>query len=211
MQPDPMSGRRRLPRHLRPPSPGPDVFSFTVRPAVPADLIDVREIYNHYVTNSAVTFENRRTTLAHWRDRLTRLQKLGLPFLVAQSPSGQLLGFAFVQPWAGGSSHRYTVEDLIYLGPAAGGKGLGSALLGELIAASAAIGLREVIAIISDRGAEASIRLHRRHGYVEAGRLGGVGHRFGRSQAAICMRLTLPGRDRRWFGRPRRMPAGSTV
>jgi phosphinothricin acetyltransferase len=197
MQFEPGDRRRVLPRHLRP-TISPEVFSYTIRPARAADLPHVREIYNHFVSNSAVTLDERRSSIPYWREKFALLERLQLPFLVAVSPAGVVIGYALAQPWAGKNAYKYTVEDSIYLGPGAGGKGLGAALLQALIDACERIGLREMVAVISDQGAEASIRLHSKLGFVEAGRMGRVGHKFGRDLGTVYMRrqLTPTGRRR---------------
>ncbi|MBT2494518.1 N-acetyltransferase [Microbacterium sp. ISL-59] len=201
MQFEPGDRRRVLPRHLRP-EIAPEVFSYTIRAVRPADLPHVREIYNHFVSNSAVTLDERRSSIPYWRDKYALLTRLELPFLVAVSPAGVVIGYALAQPWAGKNAYKYTVEDSIYLGPGAGGKGLGAALLQALIDACEQIGLREMVAVISDSGAEASIRLHEKLGFVEAGRMGRVGHKFGRDLGTVYMRRVLKptGRRRRLFG-----------
>ena len=197
MQFEPGDRRRVLPRHLRP-TISPEVFSYTIRPARAADLPHVREIYNHFVSNSAVTLDERRSSIPYWREKFALLERRQLPFLVAGSPAGVVIGYALAQPWAGKNAYKYTVEDSIYLGPGAGGKGLGAALLQALIDACERIGLREMVAVISDQGAEASIRLHAKLGFVEAGRMGRVGHKFGRDLGTVYMRrqLTPIGRRR---------------
>ena len=200
MQFEPGDQRRRLPRHLRAPEPAPDGFSFTIRPARAGDLPDVRAIYNHYVENSVVTFDEKPSTHRYWREKFAMLTKLKLPFLVAVTPTSQVIGYALVQPWASKSAYRYTVENSIYLGPGAGGKGLGSALLQALIEACEQIGLREIVAVISDSGAEASIRLHERHGFAEVGRMGRVGFKFGRSLGTVYLQRSLKPKPRRRRG-----------
>ncbi|WP_426183852.1 GNAT family N-acetyltransferase [Microbacterium sp. TWP3-1-2b2] len=197
MQFEPGDRRRRLPRHLREPEPDTGTFAFTIRPAALRDLPDVREIYNHYVANSVVTFDEKRSTHRYWREKFAMLTKLKLPFLVAVTPSNQVIGYALVQPWASKSAYRYTVEDSIYLGPGAGGKGLGSALLQALITACEEIGLREIVAVISDSGAEPSIRLHAKFGFVEVGRMGRVGFKFGRSLGTVYLQKSLTTKSRR--------------
>ena len=196
MQFEPGVRRRVLPRHLRP-APAPEVFSYTIRAARPADLPHVREIYNHFVSNSAVTLDERRSSIPYWRDKYALLTRLQLPFLVAVSPGGEVLGYALAQPWAGKNAYKYTVEDSIYLGPGAGGKGLGAALLQALIDACEQIGLREMVAVISDHGAEASIRLHEKLGFIEAGRMGRVGYKFGRDLGTVYRRRVLKPTGRR--------------
>jgi L-amino acid N-acyltransferase YncA len=183
--------RRRMPWHLRRPVEPERPFTYTIRPAEPRDLPDIREIYNYYVTNSVVTFDEKRWSLAKWRDKYDLLARLDLPFLVAESPSGQILGYALAQPWAGKSAYRYTVEDSIYLGQAASGKGLGRALLEALIRACEEKGIRELVAVISDKGAEASIALHERLGFVEVGRMGRVGFKFGRWLGTVYLQKSL--------------------
>lgn len=196
MQFEPGDRRRVLPRHLRPAS-APEVFSYTIRAARPADLPHVREIYNHFVSNSAVTLDERRSSIPYWRDKYALLTRLQLPFLVAVSPGGEVMGYALAQPWAGKNAYKYTVEDSIYLGPGAGGKGLGAALLQALIDACEQLGLREMVAVISDHGAEASIRLHEKLGFIEAGRMGRVGYKFGRDLGTVYMRRVLKPTGRR--------------
>jgi L-amino acid N-acyltransferase YncA len=114
-----------------------------------------------------------------------------MPFLVAESPSGQLLGYALVAPWKQKRAYRFTVENSIYLGPAAAGKGLGRALLAELIDRSKAAGLKEIIAVIADQGADASIALHEKFGFQEIGRMGRVGFKFDRWLGTVLLQKSL--------------------
>ncbi|MCK6081446.1 GNAT family N-acetyltransferase [Microbacterium sp. EYE_5] len=183
--------RRRLPRHLRRRAEPEASFAFELRPALRTDMADVREIYNYYVTNSVVTFDEKRWTHRQWVEKYDYLTKLGLPFLVAVSPTGQVLGYGLVSPWTGKSGFRYTVENSIYLGQAAAGKGLGKALLQALIEACEEKGIREMVAVVSDKGAEASLALHERLGFVEVGRMGKVGFKFGRSLGTIYLQKHL--------------------
>ncbi len=182
--------RRRVPAHLRR-AEAEAPFSYEIRAVREADVPDIREIYNYYVTNSVVTFDEKKWTLAQWREKVAHLHKLGMPFLVAQSPSGQILGYALVQPMSSKSAYRYSVENSIYLGQAATGKGLGRALLVALIAASEEAGIHQMVAIISDKGAEASVALHEKMGFVEVGRMGRVGFKFGRWLGTIYLQKQL--------------------
>ncbi|NYD66599.1 GNAT family N-acetyltransferase [Agromyces atrinae] len=183
--------RRELPPHLRK-APAPEApFSYELRDAVLADMPAVREIYNYYVANSTVTFDEDRKSLREWKSKFTYLQKLGMPFIVAEAPSGQLLGYALVSPWKQKRAYRFTVENSIYLGPAATGKGLGRVLLGELIDRSKAAGLKEMIAVIADQGAESSVALHEKFGFTEVGRMGRVGYKFERWLGTVMLQRSL--------------------
>lgn len=202
MQFEPGDRRRRLPRHLQAMRPEAETFAYTIRAVRISDLPDIRAIYNHYVENSVVTFDEKPTTHRFWREKFSMLQRLKLPFIVAVTATNQVIGYALVQPWAAKSAYRYTVESSIYLGPAAGGKGLGTALLEHLIDACEQIRLREIVAVISDSGADASIRLHRKLGFVESGRMSGLGFKFGRSLGTVYLQKSLTPKPHR-RGRPR--------
>ncbi|MET0989643.1 MAG: N-acetyltransferase family protein [Glaciihabitans sp.] len=183
--------RRRLPPHLRPePEPAP-VFEYSIRPAVPEDLPHIREIYNHYVMNSTVTFDEKPMTLTELRRKFAKVTKLNMPFIVAESPRGLILGYAYVYPWKEKAAYRFTVENSIYLGPASTGKGLGKVLLKELMDRSKAAGIKEIIAVIADKGADASIQIHKNFGFKEVGHMGRVGFKFGRWLGTVMLQKSL--------------------
>jgi len=183
--------RRRLPRHLRPESVVEAPFEYSLRGVRATDLPHIREIYNYYVANSTVTFDEDAMSLTEWRDKFYYLNKQGMPFIVAVSPAEQILGYALVTPWKQKKAYRFTVENSIYLGAASTGKGLGRVLLGELIQRSTAAGLKEIIAVIADQGADASIKLHRDFGFAEIGRMGKVGFKFERWLGTVLLQKSL--------------------
>jgi phosphinothricin acetyltransferase len=166
-------------------------FEYTIRDARLEDMPDIREIYNHYVANSTVTFDEVPQTLRDTRSKFLHLKKLGMPYLVAESPSQQILGYAYVYPWKEKAAYRYTVENSIYLRAASTGKGLGKVLMGELITRSKEAGLKEIIAVIADKGAEASIKMHKDFGFKEIGRMGKVGFKFERWLGTVLMQKSL--------------------
>ncbi|GGZ86524.1 GNAT family N-acetyltransferase [Streptomyces bluensis] len=150
-----------------------------IRPATSRDPGAVADIYAHYVLHTVATFETTVPSVADWERRLDDLTGRGLPFVVAEL-SGQVAGFAYAAPWRPKPAYCHTVEDTIYLAPSAIGRGLGTALLREVIAGAAHAGVRQMIAVIADTGSDASAALHRRCGFTEAGRLTGVGRKQGR-------------------------------
>ena len=162
-----------------------------IRKATEADLTSMVEIYNYYIQNSVVTFDMDVMALADWAEKFRWITELGLPFIVAQSPSGQIIGFAYVAPWRQKAAFKRTVEDSIYLRPAAIGKRVGTKLLQELLDQSKAAGVKEVVAVISDKGAESSIALHERFGFKHQGHLGKVGFKFGRWLGTVLMQKSL--------------------
>jgi phosphinothricin acetyltransferase len=85
---------------------------------------------------------------------------------------------------------------LIYLTPSAVGRGVGGRLLDALLADCADAGIREVIAVIVDSDADASLALHRNRGFVDAGRLTAVGFKQGRWLDTVLLQRSLNGDGR---------------
>ena len=191
MLPDEYEPRRELPLHLRKLAEPEPAFTFEIRDAIAEDMPDIREIYNYYVANSVVTFDEDAMTLREWRSKFAYLTKLEMPFIVAVSPSGQILGYALVSPWKQKRAYRFTVENSIYLRAASTGKGLGRTLMAALIERAQAAGLKEIIAVIADGGAEASLKLHEYFGFKEIGRMGRVGFKFDRWLGTVLLQKTL--------------------
>lgn len=150
-----------------------------IRPAADPDLVVVAGIFAHYVTNTAVTFEEHPPTVEAWNGRLRSLGNQGLPFLVAER-AGRVVGYAYAGPWREKPAYRHTVEDTVYIAPDARGQGVGGALLRALLDECRARELRELIAVIADTGDPASLALHRACGFVECGRLRRIGCKHGR-------------------------------
>ena len=83
------------------------------------------------------------------------------------------------------------MEDSVYVAPSALGQGCGTELMDELLVACRAAGLREVIAVIADTGDPASVELHRRFGFTDAGRLVRVGVKHGRRVDTLLLQRSL--------------------
>jgi L-amino acid N-acyltransferase YncA len=166
-------------------------LTLSLRDAKATDCFAISEIYNFYIRNSVVTFDEEPLEIGAWEQKLEYLAGLGLPFIVAETDGGEILGFAYVAPWRQKSAYRRTVENSIYLRPAATGKRIGTKLLEQLIEKSKAAGVKEIVAVISDSGAESSIRLHEQFGFKRQGHLGKVGFKFGRWLGTVLMQKSL--------------------
>ncbi len=178
--------------HAKDQKPVPEhPFQHRLRDARDEDLPQVLAIYNHYVANSTVTFDEEPMTLQALRDKFARIGALGFPYLVAQGADGEILGFAYVYPWRDRAAYRFTAESTIYLRPDATGRGLGRELLAELIRQAEAVGLRELIAVIADHGAESSLKMHESFGFVRNGHLKLVGFKFERWMGTLFLQKSL--------------------
>lgn len=167
--------------------PAPLVY----RDALETDMVQVLEIYNYYIKNSVVTFDLEPMSISDWLEKFRWIKGLELPFIVVQGSNQQILGFAYVAPWRAKAAYRRTVEDSIYLRPAATGKRIGTKLLEHLIKLSKDAGVKEIVAVISDKGAESSIRIHENAGFKHQGHLGKVGFKFNRWLGTVLMQLSI--------------------
>jgi L-amino acid N-acyltransferase YncA len=161
-----------------------------VRRLAPADLGQVSEIFGWYAINSVATFEEAPRSAADWTALAAGLDRLGLPFLVADA-GGSIAGYAYAGPWRRKPAYRATVEDSIFISPDRAGLGIGRLLLTELISACAAAEVRQVIAVIADSGAEASVGLHKSCGFAHAGRLADVGFKHGSWISTLLMQRAI--------------------
>ena len=131
------AGRDRPPRGLprrtgRDPHRGA-LMQAAIRPATPADAEAIAAIYAHHVLHGTATFEEVPPDPAEIARRQAEITGRGLPYLVAEA-DGRLLGYAYAGRLRPRSAYRFTLEDSIYLDPAATGRGLGRRLLDRLIA-----------------------------------------------------------------------------
>jgi L-amino acid N-acyltransferase YncA len=167
-----------------------------IRPASDADVAAIAAIYGHHVMNSTGTFEETPPSKAEIAARIAAVDALRLPYLVAEDNGGQVTGFAYASAFRPRPAYRYTAEDSVYIHPDHMGRGIGKALVGEVIDACAALGVRQMIAVIGDSANAGSIGLHRALGFQDAGVGRAFGFKFGRWIDVVWMQKTLaPGAD----------------
>jgi phosphinothricin acetyltransferase len=167
-----------------------------IRAAKEADVAAVAAIYGHHVLTSTGTFEETPPSPQETAARIAAVSALRLPYLVAEGEGGQVMGFAYASAFRPRPAYRYTAEDSVYVHPDHMGRGVGKALVAEVIAACAALGVRQMIAVIGDSANAGSIGLHRSLGFEDAGVGRAFGFKFGRWVDVVWMQKTLgPGSD----------------
>ena len=149
-----------------------------VREAGAGDAEAVAAIYNHYVRETVVTFEEEPVGVEVMAARIGQVVAAGLPWLVAER-EGAVVGFAYATPWKERSAYRYSVECTVYVAPGFEGKGLGSALYSELFERLAAREVHEVMAgfVLPN---ERSVALDESFGMTKVAQFREVGFKFGR-------------------------------
>ena len=167
-------------------------MTLLIRPSTDADLPAITAIYGWNVLNGLGTFEEIPPDSAEMGRRRAVFLDKGLPYLVAEQ-DGVVLGYAYAGPFRLRAAYRYTVEDSVYVGPDAVGKGVGKALLAALISACEALGLRQICAVIGDSGNAASIGLHASLGFEQKGVFPDMGYKFGRWVDLVWMQRPLNG------------------
>lgn len=167
------------------------VTDFRLRDATPEDMDAVARIYAYYVETSVYTFEEMPPTAEEMRVRLRTLRQSGLPWRVAEASHGAVIGYAYAGPFRARSAYRYTLENSVYIAKDAARRGVGLALMRDLIRLCIAAGYRQMMAVIGDSANEASIRLHTRLGFRMIGQETAVGFKFGRWVDVVQMQLAL--------------------
>lgn len=161
-----------------------------IRPSRNEDIDAITRIYGHHVLHGTGTFETTPPTVADMTTRRADVLAKGLPWLVVED-GGEVLGFAYGNWFKPRPAYRFSAEDSIYMAPEATGKGLGRALLAELLAALERAGVRKVMAVIGDSANAGSIGLHRALGFEPAGVINSCGWKFDRWLDIVLMQKPL--------------------
>jgi phosphinothricin acetyltransferase len=162
-----------------------------IRPVRPDDAASIAAIYAHHVLHGTATFDTEPPEVAAWRDKIASIAARGWPFVVAER-DGAVVGYAYATQFRDRPAYAETCENSIYLAPDQLGRGIGSRLLPALVEAARQAGFRQMIAVIGG-GEPASVALHAKCGFVHAGRMIGVGRKFGRILDTIYMQRALGG------------------
>lgn len=167
-----------------------DVPPIAIRPAGAGDVPQVAAIYAHHVRYGLASFEEVPPDPAEMARRHAEIAARGLPYMVAVEGEA-VVGYAHAGPYRARSAYRFTVEDSVYVHPDRARRGIGRRLLPAVIAACAAAGARQMIAVIGDSANAPSIALHAAFGFAPVGVLRAVGFKHGRWVDTILMQRML--------------------
>lgn len=163
--------------------------AFALRPFQWSDVPAITAIYKHYVDHTAITFDTEAPGEEAIAEKYAGLKRLGHPLIVAESDGG-CIGYAYASFYRPRAAYRFTCEDSIYLHPDEKGRGIGKALLTELLSQSKAFGFRQMLAVITADTAN-SIAIHEKFGFRRVGYYQAVGLKFDRWHDIVHLQLAL--------------------
>jgi L-amino acid N-acyltransferase len=161
-----------------------------IRQATEADLPGIFAIYDHEVLHGTATFDTEPKSPA---GRLEWLRDDGggkYPILVAEVDPGAaqgvaaaaapaIAGWGRLYAWSNRCAYARAAENAVYVHRDHRGRGVGHALLAELIRLAPQRDIQVLLARIVE-GNPASVALHVAHGYQAIGVMRRVGEKFGR-------------------------------
>jgi L-amino acid N-acyltransferase YncA len=151
-------------------------MTLSVRPATAFDGEALARIYNYYVLNTVITFEEETVSAATMATRVAEVQSASLPWLVAEV-DGVVVGYTYASKWKVRSAYRYSVETTIYLEQGREGQGLGTRLYSELLRILREQGIHAAIGGAALPN-EASVALHEKLGFERVATFRQVGFKF---------------------------------
>lgn len=177
-----------------------------VRAAGQDDIPAIQAIYGHHVMHGLGTFELTPPPVEEMTRRWRDITAQGMPYLICtDGDGGAVTGFAYVAPYRPRPAYRFAVENSVYVQPGGARRGYGRLLVSDLIERCTALGHRQMVAVIGDRGNQGSIGLHASLGFREIGCLPSVGFKHGRWVDVVLMQRALGPGD---TTPPEALPAG---
>ena len=165
-----------------------------IRPSSDADVPAITAIYAWHVAHGTGTFELEAPDETEIKRRRDDVLSKGMPWLVAEH-DGEILGYAYANQFRPRPAYRFCLEDSIYLADAARGRGVGRALLAELLSQCTARGARQMLAVIGDSANAASIGVHRALGFSDGGIIKAAGWKFDRWLDVVILQRNLGAGD----------------
>lgn len=166
-----------------------------VRDSIDPDLPRIQSIYAFHVEHGTASFELEPPDLAEIAARRANVLANGFPYLVA-TIDDEVVGYAYANFFRTRPAYRFTLENSIYIDDARRGQGIGGRLLAQLLERCAAVGCRQMIAVIGDSANTGSIALHASQGFRFAGVLRSSGWKFNRWLDTVLMQRELGPGDR---------------
>ena len=148
----------------------------SIRNVRKSDAEAIAGIYNYYIKNTIITFEEEEVDVSELENRIAEITK-NHPWIVYEE-NGNVLGYAYASTWKARVSYRYSAESTVYLHPQALKRSIGSRLYEGLIKEiETKKNIHSLIAGISLPN-EASVALHEKFNFKKIGHFNEVGFKF---------------------------------
>lgn len=142
------------------------------------DAPAITAIYNPYVLDTIVTFEEEAVTAVEMARRIADVQTSNLPWIVAED-AGALVGYAYATKWRPRHAYRFSTEVTVYVTSGLSGQGIGSRLYQHLLPLLRQHGVHAAMGGIALPNGP-SIRLHEKSGFRKVAHFEQAGFKFGR-------------------------------
>ncbi len=147
-----------------------------LRAVSPQDANQLAEIYNYYILNTTVSFEEQPISIQDMEKRIfEKITKL--PWIVYEKES-RILGYAYASPWKPRAAYRQSAESSVYLNPDYQGQGIGSMLYQELLQLLKKMNFHAIMAGIALPNS-GSVALHEKFGFEKVAHFKEIGYKFG--------------------------------
>jgi phosphinothricin acetyltransferase len=161
-----------------------------IRPVKPEDADAICGIYNPYVLNTAVSFEETPVSTAEMEGRILSISAR-YPYLVWEEKEAGLIGYAYINQWKERVSYRFSAELSIYLKEEYHGKGIGSRLMARLLEELRGTSIHALVSGITLPN-EKSVALHEKFGFKEIARFNEIGFKMNRWLDVGYWELAVP-------------------
>lgn len=148
-----------------------------IRDVCNADAAAISAIYNYYILNTIITFEEVAITEQEMAERISDITQ-AYPWIVYVE-DGAVVGYAYAGKWKARSAYRNTVEVTVYLDHRATGRGIGSKLMAELLARLRTQGHHAAVGGVALPNPP-SVRLQEKFGFKQVAHFPEVGYKFGK-------------------------------
>lgn len=148
-------------------------------------------ILNEAIVHSTALYDYEPRSERQLSDWFEVKRRSGFPVLGMVDSNDQLQGFATYGSFRAWAAYKYTVEHSVYVHVNHRGQGIGSRLLSGLVEKATEQGLHAMVGVV-DAQNDASLALHRKHGFETTGTLRQVGYKFGRWLDVVFCQKLLP-------------------
>ena len=159
-----------------------------IRDIKDCDIEQILEIYNYYIENTTITFEEQLLSLDEFSNRVHNIQS-HFPYIVALE-NNKVLGYAYLNYYSTRSAYRISADLSIYVDKNERHKSIGKALLDNITDKAKEIGIKNIISIVTSENVN-SLNFHIKNGFVECGKLDNCAIKFNRLHGITILKKAI--------------------